>query len=82
MKMQGELFNSFVRERYGIKLNMQKDQNHNESQITLLAQKSDYSKDIIQEIFHLSTLAQKGQGSEPSLVRLYQLLEDFYANCK
>lgn len=82
MKMQGELFNSFVRERYGIKLNMQKDQNHNEANITLLAQKSDYSKDIIQEIFHLSTLAQKGQGSEPSLVRLYQLLEDFYANCK
>ena len=44
---------------------------------------SNYSVDILKEILFLSTKAKEDhQGSEASLVRLHQLLEDFYANCK
>lgn len=80
MKMQGELFKSFVRDRYSIQL--KKDEKMDET-LHLLAQKSDYSLDILKEIQFLSTKAKENQqGSEASLVRLHQLLEDFYANCK
>ncbi len=79
MKMQGELFKSFVRDRYSIQL---KKDEQLEATLLLLAQKSDYSLEILKEILFLSTKAKEKQGSEASLVRLHQLLEDFYANCK